>query len=1000
MKKLVFIACGVCLSIFFIPIKAQKSYSLIDDEIQWQTAIELFEREKYGAAQHIFEQISKNTNAEKKMLANYYSAVCSFKNKNPDAGQQLMNFIQKYPTSDKINQVKFYRACFLFNNKDFKSADQLFTETDTYELPPSHLPEFYFKAGYCRFLVGDMERAKNYFYEIKDGNHIYADQASYYYGHILYKQGKYENALQEFDKLINHPDYKSVIPYYIAQIYYRQGKYEELLQTASPLLENTLGRQKADIARMIGDAYLQLENYSKAYEYLLMHEQLTKAKPDRAQAYSLAYAAYKSNLFEEAISYFQIAAQGKDSLSQNAWYHLGDCYLKTGQKDFAQNAFYTAYQLSYDQTSREDALFNYAKLSYELASDPYNESISALKKYLTEFPESHRTDEANQYLINLALISKNYKQALEAIENIKFKDIWIKTAQQRILYYLGIESFNENKYQEAIHYLQEAAGMDFDKTIRLQALYWTVEVIYRTGDYVSALKAYHKFLLSAGAVDIPEYTSVHYNIGYAQFKLSQYDEASVSFRKFLSTYQGNDKAMINDAYLRIGDCFFIGRNYTEAIKYYQKAYNNGSTEADYALYQIALSQGVQKQFQEKIATLKNLISKYPRSPYNPAAYYELALTSLLINKNNDALGYLDQIINKYPKSNYVSKSMLKKGMIYYNDNQNEKALVELKAVVNKYPGTSDAQEALVAISNIYVEMNRVDEYLSYLKTVPNAELLMSGQDSLIYVAAENQYQKGDCKSATEGFYQYVRNNPQGRFSANAWFYIGECARRTGNSSGALQAYENVTLRPGNPFMDRASSYAAQLRFMQKDYTRALEHYQRLESVAADKNSLTEAFAGQMRCFYQLGEMNAVIDAANQLMKSEKVTHNLLVEAHLYMGRAAFHLNNIPLAEKEFGIITRLTQSEAAAEAQYHLSLITFNRNDLSNAEKMTFQLINNYPSADYWRVKGFILLSDIYAANGNIFQARQTLQSIIDNYKGEDLRKEAQNRLNNLPPVQ
>ena len=120
--------------------------------------------------------------------------------------------------------------------------------------------------------------------------------------------------------------------------------------------------------------------------------------------------------------------------------------------------------------------------------------------------------------------------------------------------------------------------------------------------------------------------------------------------------------MINDAYLRIGDCFFIGRNYTEAIKYYQKAYNNGSTEADYALYQIALSQGVQKQFQEKIATLKNLISKYPRSPYNPAAYYELALTSLLINKNNDALGYLDQIINKYPKSNYVSKAMLKKGM--------------------------------------------------------------------------------------------------------------------------------------------------------------------------------------------------------------------------------------------------------------------------------------------------------------------------------------------------
>ena len=1000
MKKIVFVIGWMCISITFIPLKGQKTHSLDEDEMQWQTAIELFEREKFGAAQHIFDQISNRPGSQKQMLATYYSAVCSYKNMNPDAGQQLQDFIYQYPTSDKINEAKFYQACFSFNNRDFKSADKIFQEVDAYELPPAYLPEFYFKAGYTRFVSGDLERARNYFYEIKDGNHSYADKASYYYGHILYTQGKYENALREFNKLINHPEYQSVITYYIAQIYYRQGKYEELLQTAPPLLENTSGKQKADIARMIGDAYLQLENYSKAYEYLLMHKQLTKGGADRVQAYSLGYAAYKADLINEAIPNFQIAAQGKDSLAQNAWYHLGACYLKTGQKDFAQSAFYSAYQLSYDQPSREDALFNYAKLSYELASDPYNEAISALKKYLTEFPQSRRSDEANQYLVNLALISKDYKQALEAIENIKLKDLRIRTAQQRILYYLGIESFNEDKYPEAIQYFQKASEMDFDKNIKLQALYWIAEATYRSGDYAAALKAYNKFLMSPGAINIPEYTSIHYNIGYAHFKLNNYDEASVAFRKFLSSYQGNDKALINDAFLRIGDCFFISRNYSEAINYYQKAYNNGSTEADYALYQIALSQGVQKQFQEKIATLKNLTSKYPRSPYNAAAYYELALTSLLISKNNDALNYLDQIITKYPKSNYVSKSMLKKGMIYYNDNQNERALAELKAVVNKYPGTDDAQEALLAISNIYVEMNRVDEYLTYLNTVPHADLLVSSQDSLIYVAAENQYQKGDCKSATEGFSKYIKNNPQGKFTANAWFYIGECARKKGDDSEALVAYENVTSWPGNPFMDLASSYSAHFRFIQKDYRQALEHYQRLEAVAMDKNSLTEALAGQMRCYYQLDEMNSVLDVAAQLMKSEKITHDLLIEAHLYMARAAFQTNNIPLAEKEYGIVTRLTQSESAAEAQYYLSFIVFNRNDLDNAEKMTFQLINNFPSADYWRVKGFILLSDIYVAKGNIFQARQTLQSVIDNYRGEDLRKEAQDRLNALPNVQ
>ena len=32
-----------------------------------------------------------------------------------------------------------------------------------------------------------------------------------------------------------------------------------------------------------------------------------------------------------------------------------------------------------------------------------------------------------------------------------------------------------------------------------------------------------------------------------------------------------------------------------------------------------------------------------------------------------------------------------------------------------------------------------------------------------------------------------------------------------------------------------------------------------------------------------------------------------------------------------------------------------------------------------------ILLSDIYRKKGNLFQARATLQSIIDNYEGDDL---------------
>ena len=42
-------------------------------------------------------------------------------------------------------------------------------------------------------------------------------------------------------------------------------------------------------------------------------------------------------------------------------------------------------------------------------------------------------------------------------------------------------------------------------------------------------------------------------------------------------------------------------------------------------------------------------------------------------------------------------------------------------------------------------------------------------------------------------------------------------------------------------------------------------------------------------------------------------------------------------------------------------------------------------SSDYWLAYSFILWADIYYARGNNLQAKQTLQSIIDNYDGEEL---------------
>ena len=58
---------------------------------------------------------------------------------------------------------------------------------------------------------------------------------------------------------------------------------------------------------------------------------------------------------------------------------------------------------------------------------------------------------------------------------------------------------------------------------------------------------------------------------------------------------------------------------------------------------------------------------------------------------------------------------------------------------------------------------------------------------------------------------------------------------------------------------------------------------------------------------------------------------------------------------------------------------------------MIFELAENY-SNDYFIAKAFILLSDIYILKNDFFQAKATLESVIENHNGIELKLLAQKK--------
>jgi tetratricopeptide (TPR) repeat protein len=108
----------------------------------------------------------------------------------------------------------------------------------------------------------------------------------------------------------------------------------------------------------------------------------------------------------------------------------------------------TASKLSFDKQIQEEALFNYAKLSYEL--DFNTAALEATRAYLKNYPRATRTEEVKILLGEALLNSRNYKEAVEILEPIPNKSESAQIAYQKVTYFRGLEFYNERAFENAI----------------------------------------------------------------------------------------------------------------------------------------------------------------------------------------------------------------------------------------------------------------------------------------------------------------------------------------------------------------------------------------------------------------------------------------------------------------------------------------------------------------------------------------------------------------------
>lgn len=921
-------------------------------ETLYSEATTFFEGKNYLAATRYYKDFLKykpsdiTSDDERVRMAKQNIALAAYILRQDDASTLLEKYKEAYPYTENAEQIELYLGILDFERGKYKPALKRLEKVKPENLETEENNQLLFYRGYCYVQQSKYEKASYEFSQLlKQKDNKYTQPAHYYYGYCQFYQQNYKTALLHLSMVQNDDDFKATTPYLICQCHYYLGDCEKAVAMGEELLKSSPKSKYAlSIRHSTASCQFRGKQYQEALENLLEYKKGGK-KLQREDLYMIGLCYFNLDNAKGTIDNLTKVTKPNDLLTQNSYFHIAMAYLSLGDKKQARMAFESASRYEFDKAISCDALYNYALITYELSYAPFNESVSAFERFLKEYPESPYCSKVYEYLINVYLTTKNYQAAYASIQNIERKTPAVYEAQERVLFGMGTTQIANRKYAQAAESFKKIIdGKSYNPDLYARAHFWYGECLYRQGKYPDAIKSFQTYLSKATSRTQEEYAYAHYNLGYSYMKSGNKSESNNWFRKF-TLLENTDKQMLADAYNRIGDNYFSERQFAEAKNAYKNAgaVADKVAGADYALYQTALIEGLQKEYQSKIETLQTLLTKYPSSAWADEALFEIGKSYVALSDSEKAIDTFTSITTKYEKTNpIVRQSKLQIAMLYYNSGSVEKAVAMYKEVATQYPGTEECQTSLESLENIMVESNRVSEYTELAKSLDGKKgvTLSIREDSLTYKAAEKSYFRDDFAAAAESFTTYLDKYQGGKYSSLATYYRANCYYRLGRRAEAFEAYKQVSVDPENPNKELTYRRLLELSYEQQAYQATVTAATEVISTATDAE--------------------VVADARYKRMKS-----NLALGAD---------------ASEDINALRTDTRTAAGAEAEYYYAQSLYDAGDNEGAEREVFAFIEKGTPHSYWLAKAFLVLADSYIARENYFDARQYLLSLQENY--------------------
>lgn len=995
-KKIKVLCLGLIISFTSY---SQNTLSYTELESSYNNGVELFEKKAYSSARKEFSKYvansSKSLNPNKFNISNaeYYSALAALYTKSKDAEIEVERFVLNHSEHPKAKLIYSDLADNAFKNNDYQNAVVYFSKALENRLDNTDSYEIRYKLGMSYYNLKKYPQALTEFNYIKNTATPSAIHAAYYAAVINFQNENFDEALSDLRRVENVNPYKIEVPNWISQILFRQKKYDDLLEYAEPIIANPNGRKIDEICLVAAEVHFFRDNYDRAALYYSKFNELKRGTVNPQITFRHGYSLYKINEFQKAVPIFKKIAANNDEIGQQAAYYLGISSLKSGDLNSAMAAFETAKKMDFDSQIKEEATYNLIKVLVE--KNDNTSAINELQNYVKSYPKGKYIDESNELLSEIFFETNNYIAAIKYIESLDRRTSKINDAYQKLCYNQGVNDFNLEKFESAILYFDKALSISNNSEIGFDAKYWKAESLFALNKPES--ENMYKDLIQSGN-DNSKIKSL-YSIGYLYYNQKKYTVAQTYFEDFLSKAKGKPLFEQNyeDALVRLADCQLTAKNYQKALDLYEKAYQNNRSDKDYALFQ----KGVTLRFMAKETEAKTIFEKFAKEYGNSRliddALYQNGLIELEKNNYQNAINLFTDLFKKKPNSILVPDALLKRALAFGNIKQYDKAISDYKVIITKFGKSPAAEEALIGVRDVLSMANRTEEFSDIAEIFAKNNPESTSIESLQYETSKNLFYSEKYDKAINSLSEYIKNYPNSSSLMEANYLLAESYYYSNKKKDAIKYYDIVVNDNQNSFVSKSAYRAASISFDSENFDEAIKNYKVVVGTSSNKREIISAWEGLVQSYYLSNGFENSIKYCNDILNDGGNTViGAQNKAQLYLGKNNMKMGKNMLAIEEFNKTISLAKDVNGAEAKYLIAEIEYKSKQYDQSIKTLQQLAADFSDFNYWYEKAFLLIVDNYLGKNDIFMAKATLNSIIENSENKQTIEEAKLKLKSI----